>query len=187
MLTSSGDWRTRSGIIACSAALLVTMTGCGTQLRSDEKEACAPGSDEWFEQVAGEAVLQAPPDATSVSRTGVNDCPRLPVIGVVGGESLVELQTRYTTGEAEEQGTIRLENAAGLADWSSFEGGGDCQVKVIDSVPSFLTVTSGEEPNSDATTFVVTARRGDPSICYSDATPNPGETASPTAGEVPAN
>ena len=64
----------------------------------------------------------------------------------------------------------RLRNAAGLADWETFNGGGDCLVRVIDGVPSFLTVATSE------TNFAVTIRRDDASICFTDASPSPGET-----------
>ena len=41
---------------------------------------------------------------------------------------MVELATRYRSGESEEQVSIRLQNAAGLSDWSTFDGG-DCLMK----------------------------------------------------------
>ena len=52
-------------------------------------------------------------------------------------------------------------------------------MKEVDSVPSFLNITSADD------VFVITIRRGDASVCFSAATPNPGETAAPAAGEVP--
>lgn len=169
MLTSA---RSLAGV--ATLVIVSGLSGCGTQLRSGEHDACSPGIDEWMAQVASEEVMAVPSDATAVQRIGINACPRVPVVGVFGGNSLVQLVTRYDTSEAEEQGTIRLENAAGLSDWSSFEGGGDCQMKLIDSVPSFLTISSDNE------SFMITVRRGDPSLCDTATSPNPGETAAPT-------
>lgn len=165
--------RRQALLVSLALCVVPAIAGCGTQLRSGENGACAPGLDEWLLQTANEPVMQAPSDANGVARTGTVDCPRLPIIGVVGGGSLVELTTRYSSEESEEQVAVRLKNAAGTSDWSTFEGGGDCLVKTIDSVPSFLTITSG------GTAFAITIRRADPSLCFNGATPNPGETPVP--------
>ncbi len=164
---------------AVAAAVVAGTSGCGVQLRSGDHEACSAGIDGWLEQISAEPVMAAPPDAADVARTGTVNCPRLPLVGVISGDSMVELATRYRSGESEEQVSIRLQNAAGLSDWSTFDGGGDCLMKEVDSVPSFLNITSADD------VFVITIRRGDASVCFSAATPNPGETAAPAAGEVP--
>lgn len=150
--------------------LMIALTGCGTQLRSSGSQACAPGTDEWLAQVAAEPVIEVPPDATNAQRSGVVNCPTLPIIGLVGGDPVVELKTTYTSDESEEQVAVRLQNAAGMSDWSSFDGGGACLMKLIEEVPSFLTITSVES------TFTVTVRRDDPEMCGSEPEPDPGET-----------
>ena len=114
--------------------------------------------------------MAAPPDATDVVHSGTVNCRALPIVGNIGGDPLVELKTAYSSEESEEQIAVRLRNAAGLADWETFNGGGDCLVRVIDGVPSFLTVATSE------TNFAVTIRRDDASICFTDASPSPGET-----------
>lgn len=172
-------WSLVSRAVALSIAVLaVTATsGCGVQLRSGAYEACSPGVDPWLEQIAAEPVMEAPPDARGIEATGTVNCPRVPIVGVISGDSVVELATRYSTGESEEQVSIRLQNAAGLSDWSTFDGGGDCLMKEVDSVPSFLNIASVDD------TFWITVRRGDASICFTSGTPNPGETAVPSGGE----
>lgn len=160
----------RPAIIAAAAIVAMSVSGCGTQLRSGSSQACAPGVDEWLAQAAAQAVMRVPPDVQSATRTGVVSCPTLLLVGVIGGDGIVQLKTSYTSEESEEQVAVRLKNAAGLADWTSFDGGGDCLVKAIDEVPSFLTVTSTDS------TFAVTVRRGDPTLCVTSPMPDPGET-----------
>lgn len=165
-----GNAARRALATVAAIPLVLAVSACGTQLSSGGSAACAPGLARWLEEVSAQEVMQAPVDAVDVVHSGTVNCRALPIIGIIGSDPVVELKTSYSSEESEEQIAVRLRNAAGLADWETFTGGGDCLVRVIDGVPSFLTVATSE------TNFAVTIRRDDPSICFSDATPSPGET-----------
>ena len=73
--------------------------------------------------------MAVPPTRPQFSESESTPARRVPVVGVFGGNSLVQLVTRYDTSEAEEQGPSGSRMPPGSSDWSSFEGGGDCQME----------------------------------------------------------
>lgn len=150
-------------LVVIGVAVLFSRSGGSEPVGTGDGSVCAPGAPQWLQVVTSEPAMQPPAGATAITRNAVLSCYEFPFIGNLGPDiPEVSATMGFATQDSDEQILTGLQLAAGLNDWEESTAGpsAGCFVKIIDGVPSYLTITAGAEQN-----YEVAISRADPGIC----------------------